>query len=101
MTHMMFEQVDRPVPDDREQLTIQGERLVEKVRELLHEGNVRRLIIKHEGHPVVEIPVTWGVLGAALSPTLAAVGAIGMMVSNCTVEIIRVEPEEPATPPQD
>ena len=88
-----------PVEEYREQLAIQGEFLAEKVRELIHEGNVRRLIVKHDGHTVVEIPVTWGVIGAVLSPTLAAVGAIGMMVSNCTLEIIRVEPPEDL--PQD
>src|SRR5690242_9804460 len=96
MTQTIPEQPARPVQEYREQLAIQGDHLAEKVRELVHEGNVRRLIIKHEGHTVVEIPVTWGVIGTILSPTLAAVGAIGMMVSNCTLEIIRVEPEEPA-----
>lgn len=76
MTQTISEQPPAsPVEEYREQLAIQGEFLAEKVRELIHEGNVRRLIIKHDGHTVVEIPVTWGVIGAVLSPTLAAVGA--------------------------
>ena len=86
-------------PKQIEQLVVQGEHLLEKVKELIHEGNIRRLIIKQGGHVVVEIPVTWGVLGTLLSPTLAAVGAIGMMVSDCTLEIVRTEePEQPGQP---
>ncbi|MBN9387660.1 MAG: DUF4342 domain-containing protein [Chloroflexi bacterium] len=84
--------------EPREQLAVKGEYLYDKVKELIHEGNVRRLIIKQNGHTIVEIPVTWGVLGALLSPTLAAVGAIGMMVSDCTLEIIRTETEDAAQP---
>jgi len=91
MMQTLPEQPSKPVEEYREQLVIQGEQLAEKAKELIHEGNVRRLIIKQEGHTVVEIPVTWGVIGAVFSPALAAVGAIGMMVSNCTLEVVRVE----------
>jgi hypothetical protein len=77
--------------EGKEQWRVKGEQLVEKVRELIHEGNVRRLIIKHEGHTVVEIPVTIGVIGAILSPTLAAVSAIGVLLTDCTVEVVRLE----------
>jgi Domain of unknown function (DUF4342) len=77
--------------ETKEQWLLRGEELVEKVKELIHEGNVRRLIIKHEGHTVVEIPVTVGVLGMVLSPTLAAVGAIATLISNCTVEVVRTD----------
>jgi Domain of unknown function (DUF4342) len=75
----------------KEQWALKGEELVEKVKELIHEGNVRRLIIKHDGHTVVEIPVTVGVIGMVLSPTLAAVGAIATLISNCTVEVVRTD----------
>jgi hypothetical protein len=91
------EQQNQP-SEQREQLVVKGEHLSDKVKELIHEGNVRRLIIKQNGQTVVEIPVTWGVLGALLSPTLAAVGAIGMMVSDCTLEIVRTETEDTEHP---
>ena len=92
-TTIPSEELKRP-SELTEQLVVRGELLSEKVKELIHEGNVRRLIIKQNGHTVVEIPVTWGVVGAILSPTLAAVGAIGMMVSDCTLEIVRSEDVE-------
>ncbi|HZT40672.1 MAG TPA: DUF4342 domain-containing protein [Chthonomonadaceae bacterium] len=84
----------------REQIRVQGEQLVEKVRELLHEGNVRHIIIKHEDHTVMEIPVTLGVVAAVLAPMLAAVGAVGAALTHCTVEVVRMEPPPTSgTPP--
>src|SRR5579859_2656277 len=71
-----------------------GEQLLAKVKELLHEGNVRRIIIKQEGRTVLEIPLTIGVIGAVVAPMLAAVAAIGAAVTNCTIEVVRVEPAE-------
>jgi hypothetical protein len=80
----------------KEEFKVKGEELVEKVRQLIHEGNVRRLIIKDEqGKVYLEIPVTVGVLGAIISPMLAAVGAIAAMVANLKIEVIRTDkPEE-------
>ena len=97
MTPTISEQLTLPVEEYREQLAVQGEHLADKVKDLIHEGNVRRLIVKQGGHTVIEIPVTWGVIGAALSPTLAAVAAIGLMVSDCTLEIVRTTegPDQP------
>lgn len=66
--------------------------LIDRVRELIHEGNVRRIIIKNEmGHTIVELPVTLGVIGAIIAPTLAAVGAIAALLNFCTIEIVRDE----------
>jgi hypothetical protein len=85
-----------PVPEKQhtgwEELHIQGEHLAERVKDLIHEGNVRRIIVKHEGQTVVELPVTVGVVGAALAPMLAAVGAIGAIVTQCTIEVVRRDP---------
>ena len=81
-------------PEYREEFHVMGEQLVTTVEQLLHEGNVRRIIIKHEGHTVLEIPLTIGVVGVLVAPLLAAVGAIGAAVTNCTIEVVRTEPPE-------
>ncbi len=78
----------------REELQVMGNQLASTVERLIHEGNVRRIIIKHEGHSILEIPLTVGVIGVLVAPMLAAVGAIGAAVTNCTVEVIRTEPAE-------
>jgi len=77
-----------------EEFQVLGEQLSTTVERLIHEGNVRRIIIKHEGHTVMEIPLTIGVVGVLVAPMLAAVGAIGAALTNCTVEVIRTEPQE-------
>ncbi|KGF73122.1 hypothetical protein DO97_01945 [Neosynechococcus sphagnicola sy1] len=79
-----------------EEFTIKGDELVDKVKELLHEGNIRRILLKNEeGRILIEIPVTIGVVGgvisAALFPVLAAVGAIGAMVLHLTIAIEKRE----------
>jgi hypothetical protein len=79
----------------KEEFRVKGEELVEKVKQLIHEGNVRRLIIKDEtGKVYLEIPVTVGVIGALIAPMLAAVGAIAAMVANLKIEVIRAEEKE-------
>ena len=75
-----------------EELHVSGEGLVAKVKELVHEGNIRRITIKNEeGKVLVELPLTLGVVGAVLVPTLAAIGAIAALVTNCTIIVERVE----------
>jgi hypothetical protein len=81
-------------PEYREEFHVMGEQLVTTVEQLLHEGNVCRVIIKHEGHTVLEIPLTIGVVGVLVAPMMAAVGAIGAVVTNCTIEVVRTEPPE-------
>jgi hypothetical protein len=71
-----------------------GQQLVDAVKKLLHEGNVRRVIIKHGEHTIAEFPLTVGVIGAVLAPVVAAVAAIAAAVNECTVEVERVEPGE-------
>jgi hypothetical protein len=81
----------------KEEFKVKGEEVIGKVKELMHEGNVRKLIIKDEdGKVYLEIPVTLGLIGAILAPTLAAVGALAAMVANLKIEVIRTdEPEAP------
>lgn len=79
-----------------EEFRIQGDELVTKVKTLIHEGNIRRIILKNEaGHILIEIPLTVGVVGgvlsAALFPVLAAVGAIGAVVAHLTLVIEKRE----------
>ena len=68
-----------------------GEQLVSKVKELIHEGNVRRIIIKQDGHTVMEFPLTVGLVGVIVAPALAAIGAIGALIAQCSIEVIRSE----------
>jgi hypothetical protein len=87
-------------PEYREEFHVMGEQLVTTVEQLIHEGNVCRIIIKQEGHTVLEIPLTIGVVGVLVAPMLAAVGAIGAAVTNCTIEVVRTEsPAQTSGPP--
>ena len=73
-----------------EEFRISGDELLAKVRQLVHEGNVRRINIQNEeGHTLVEIPLTIGVIGAALLPVWAAIGAIAALATRCTIVVER------------
>ncbi|HEU4745559.1 MAG TPA: DUF4342 domain-containing protein [Anaerolineales bacterium] len=75
-----------------EEFRVEGEKLIGKIRELFHEGNIRRVIIKdREGKTVMEIPVTLGVVGVLLAPQLAAIGAIAALVTEATVVVEKAE----------
>lgn len=79
-----------------EEFSISGDVLVSKVKELIHEGNIRRITIKNEeGHILIEIPLTigvvGGVVGTAMFPIVAAIGAIGALVAHLTIAIEKVE----------
>jgi hypothetical protein len=80
----------------KEEFRVKGEELVEKIKQLIHEGNVRKLIIKDEtGKVFFEIPVTFGVIGALFAPILAAAGAVAAMVADFKIEVVRDdEPEK-------
>lgn len=76
----------------KEEFKVKGEDLVRRVRELVHEGNVRRIIIKDEqGKTYFEVPLTIGVVGALLVPVWAAIGAVAALASNFTIEIVKKE----------
>ena len=76
-----------------ESFKAEGENVVEKVKAFVHEGNVRRVRVQHDGRTVAEFPLTAGVVGALLAPVLAAVGALVAVLEHCTIEVERVEPE--------
>ena len=78
----------------KERYKVAGDRVVEKLKELLHEGNVRHVVIKNDdGRTLIEFPVSIGVAGALLLPVWAAVGAVAAVVTNCTIEIERTDDE--------
>ncbi len=82
-----------------EQFKVHANDLVEKVTELIHEGNVRRIIIKDEkGHTFMEIPLTVAAVGVILAPILAAVGAIATVVAKFDVVVERNTPPQPKPP---
>ncbi len=71
-----------------EEFHINGEELLAKIKELIHEGNIRRIMIKNrEGKTMIEFPLTLGVVGAVLAPTLAAVGAVAALIGEATVVV--------------
>lgn len=73
-----------------EEFKVNGEDLLKKVKEIIAEGNVRKVIVKNkDGKSLVELPLTVGVVGMALAPMLAAVGAIAALVSECTIVVER------------
>jgi hypothetical protein len=75
-----------------EEFKIAGNEIIEKIKELIHEGNIRRIILKNEeGKVFMEIPLTVGVVGAALAPILAAIGAIAALVSKLTIVVEKVD----------
>ncbi len=78
-----------------EKFTISGDKLVEKVKQLIHEGNIRRVRVIHKGNTIIEIPLTIGVPAAAImtltAPILAALGAFAALVTECTIEVEKVE----------
>ncbi len=75
-----------------EEFRVSGEELLAKVKELVHEGNVRRIAIRNEkGDTVVEFPLTVGVVGALLLPMWAAIGAAAALLTRCTIVVERVE----------
>lgn len=74
------------MPINTEEFKVTGEQLLAKLKELLHEGNIRRVIIKDkDGKVLIEFPLTLGVVGVVLAPTLAAVGAIAALVTEATL----------------
>lgn len=76
----------------RSKFRVTGDKVVATIRELIHEGNVRHVIIKNdEGRTLIEFPVSIGVAGAVLLPVWAAVGAIAALVADCTIEVERIE----------
>jgi hypothetical protein len=75
--------------------------VMEKLRQLLHEGAIRRIVVKQGDRTIAEFPLAVGVVGAVFAPALAAVGALTALVTDCAIEIERTESKEQAAPPED
>jgi len=75
-----------------EEFQVRGEEIVSKIKELLHEGNIRRVIIKNEdGKTLIDMPLTIGVVGALVAPQLAAIGAIAALLAHGTIVVEKAE----------
>ena len=85
------------MPDDKvsyEEFRVNGEAVVGKVKEILHEGNIRRITIKNEkGDTLIEIPLTVGVVGVILLPVWAALGALAALAANLTIVVEKENPK--------
>jgi Flp pilus assembly pilin Flp len=78
-----------------EEFRLDGSEIISKIHELIHQGNIRRIIIKNEeGKTLIEIPLILGLVGAALAPVLAAVGAIGALVAKLTIVVEKIDSQE-------
>ena len=81
-----------------EKYTISGSELVDKVKQLIHEGNIRRVRVLREGRTVLEIPLSIGApaaaLGIMMAPVLAALGAFAALVTECSIEVEKIEPKK-------
>lgn len=75
-----------------EEFRVEGEKIIAKIKELLHEGNIRRVIIKDkDGKTLMEIPVTIGVVGVLIAPQLAALGAIAALLTEANIVVEKTE----------
>ena len=75
----------------RETMMVEGGQLLATVKRLIHEGNVRRIIIRQGKRSIAEFPLTVGVVGVLFAPVLAAIGALGALITDCTIEVEREE----------
>ncbi|HTY64937.1 MAG TPA: DUF4342 domain-containing protein [Acidobacteriota bacterium] len=74
-----------------ETIRLQGIELLDKLKQVIHEGNVRRIVVKQENRIVAEFPLTAGVVGTLVAPVLAAIGALVALLKDCSIEIERVK----------
>jgi hypothetical protein len=79
---------------ETEKFTVSGDQVVKKIKQLIHEGNIRNVRLIHEGRTIIEIPLSVGApvvaLGIMAAPVLAAVGAFAALVTECTIEVEKV-----------
>jgi hypothetical protein len=74
-----------------ESFKAEGGGVIDKLKAVIREGNVRRVVIQHEGRTIAEFPLTAGVVGAVLAPVVAAIGAIIALMRDCTIQVERVD----------
>lgn len=75
-----------------ETFKVKGDELLSRVKQIIHEGNVRRVAIKQAGKTVAEFPLSVGIVGAVGAPALAAIGALAALLTHCSIEVQRAEP---------
>jgi len=85
----------------KESFKLQGGQLLDKVKQLIHEGNVRKVTVKQGERVLAEFPLTLGVAAAVIAPVLAAIGAIAALVTECTIEVERTDAASPKDEPPD
>jgi hypothetical protein len=81
-----------------ETIKLQGNELLESVKQIIHEGNARRVVIKQGDRVVAEFPLTAGVVGTLLAPVLAAIGALIALLKDCSIEVERAMPVPDSKP---
>ena len=80
-----------------EEFQVNGDALLSKIKELLHEGNIRRIIIKNDdGRTLIDIPMTFGVVGALVAPQLAAIGALAALLTRASIIVEKVDDAPPS-----
>lgn len=84
-----------------ESIKAEGNALFEKLKQVVREGNVRRVRVRHEGAVVAEFPLTAGVLGVVLAPVAAAIGTLVALLKDCSIEVEKVESTETASRQQE
>jgi hypothetical protein len=75
-----------------ESIKVEGGELLDRAKKIAYEGNVRRIVIKQGPRSVAEFPLTVGVVGTVLAPMLAAIGTLAALLTECTIEVERVDP---------
>ena len=83
----------------REKIEGTTDQILEQIRKLIDEGNIRRVVVKHQGKTVAEFPLTVGVVGTVIAPVAAAIGALTAVLAECTIEVEKAPPAAPAAPP--
>ncbi|TWH48824.1 DUF4342 domain-containing protein [Sporomusa sp. KB1] len=84
-----------------EEFSVRSTEVIDKVKELIREGNVNKIRVKHEGRVLADIPVALGAIGAVVLPQLAAVGVLVAVFKRCTIEVVREDAEPPETGRED
>ncbi len=74
-----------------------SENVIEQLKALIHEGNIRRVVVQHQGRTIAEFPLTAGVVGALVAPVLAAIGALVALLQDCTIQVERERPSSSAS----
>jgi hypothetical protein len=72
-----------------ESFKAEGDQIVERLRALVHEGNIRRIVVEHDGRTIAEFPLTVGVIGIVVAPVLAAIGMLVAVLDDCTIQVER------------